>query len=143
KANILKLNEDEAYVLAEMFKIAGKTVSEYAESLVEKYGLEFCLVTLGGKGAFAVAKTGKRIYTPAMRVNLVDTCGAGDAFTAGFISSILAGKELKEACTFGNAIGALVSGQQGATQPISESEVEAFIKTGNIAEYDKRFVEFL
>ena len=53
-----------------------------------------------------------------------DPLGSGDAFSAGFISKILSGSDLREACRFGNQLGAIVATQAGATQTIHKNEME-------------------
>ena len=60
-------------------------------------------------------KNGKVISVPALKVEVVDTIGAGDAFAAGFLAARLAGKDMKTCLTSGvesatDAVG-LVGGQ--------------------------------
>ena len=128
RGNILKLNNDEMPVVAEMYSISHSTIAEFAESLFRKTPLEYCLITLGGRGAFAASKKGEEVYVPAYKVELIDTCGSGDAFTAGFLYTLLQEKGLGDACKFGNALGAMVAEQHGATQTITPAEIEILSK---------------
>lgn len=48
------------------------------------------LVTKGGAGAFATSATGVEVDVPAPAVQVVDTVGAGDSFTAGLIDKMWA-----------------------------------------------------
>jgi sugar/nucleoside kinase (ribokinase family) len=60
-------------------------------------------------------------------VELADSLGAGDAFSAGFIHKTLRDSTLTDACQFGNVLGAIVATQVGATGDIPEGAVENFI----------------
>ncbi|WP_086729608.1 sugar kinase, partial [Streptomyces carpinensis] len=53
------------------------------------------VVKLGSDGCAAVAD-GERLCVPAVRVDAVDTVGAGDAFVAGYLAELLSGKPLEE-----------------------------------------------
>ena len=143
QANILKLNDEELAVLVELFGLQGNSAPAQIEDLLKHAGLEYCVVTLGARGALAISNAGEQIYIPGFRVNLVDPCGSGDGFAAGFIHSLLNGQSLSEACRFGNALGALVAQQEGATQPISFEEIVSFMETNQPAVIDKEFAELM
>jgi fructokinase len=130
QANILKLNDEEIAILVDFLGLQGGSIPDQAENLLKHAGLEYCVVTLGERGAFALSHRGEKIYRPGYHVNLVDPCGSGDGFTAGFIHALHQGESLKQACRLGNALGAMVAQQEGATQPISYEEVMAFMEAG-------------
>ncbi len=67
------------------------------------------------------------VYEPGYKVRMEDPLGAGDAFSAGFISRILSGAGLRDACRFGNQLGAVVASQSGATQTITSTEMKDMI----------------
>jgi fructokinase len=125
-ADVLKLNEDEAHSLGEMLGISHRTLGAFCESIVAEWGVQFCLVTLGEKGAFGYAADGEQTYAPGYRVTVTDSLGSGDAFSAGFVHKILRGAALDEAVAFGNILGAIVATQTGATAPIPRAEIERF-----------------
>ncbi len=143
QANILKLNDEELTVLADVCRLQGDAIPARTENLLNRVDLEYCVVTLGERGALAISKEGEKVYIPGYRINLVDPCGSGDGFTAGFIHSLLAGHPLGEACRLGNALGAMIAQQEGATQPISYDEVLAFMETNRPTVIDKEFAEFI
>ena len=59
--------------------------------------------------------------------SLVDATGAGDAFGAGLVSSLMRGAELGEALDVANACGAMVAAREGIwAQLPSLTEVNAF-----------------
>ena len=124
-ASVLKLNEEEAHALGAMLDIRHDTIAGFCEAIVHKYRLRFCLVTLGEKGAFGFSDDGQRAYAPGYEVTVADSLGSGDAFSAGFVHKILRDASLAEAVAFGNALGALVATQTGATTPLTREEIQA------------------
>jgi fructokinase len=128
KADVLKLNEQEAHQLGEMLGVSHQSLAEFCTEMLDKWSLKHCLVTLGEKGVFAVSAEGGRVYVPGYRIVLADSLGSGDAFSAGFVHKILRGEGSASACRFGNALGAIVATQTGATCPIGQAEVDRYLK---------------
>jgi fructokinase len=127
RADILKLNEDEARYLAAFCQVDGAPLSAFCAQILERCLLSHCVVTLGERGVFAVSSREERVYVPGFQVQVVDTVGSGDAFTAGFLHALLRGQSLAECCRLGNALGALVATQSGATQPIGRETLSDFL----------------
>lgn len=125
-ADILKLNETEAHELAEIMGIPHDTLPIFCENVINLWDLEYCLVTLAEFGVFASSAEGEQIYIPGHKIELIDSLGAGDAFSAGFVTKILRGSTLQEACTLGNILGALASSKVGATAIITQDEITNF-----------------
>jgi fructokinase len=119
RADILKLNEGEARELAGMFGIPGQTGRVLIGQLAKGAGLDAVVITLGAKGVVA-QKGDQWLYAPAFEAEVVDTCGSGDAFSAGFLRAWLEGWPLPQCCRWGNAFGAIVAGQAGATAPFPD-----------------------
>ncbi len=143
QANILKFNDEELAKLADLLGLQGDSAPDQAERLLEHAGLEYCVATLGERGAFALSRRGEKIYSPGYHVSLVDPCGSGDGFAAGFIHALLEGESLKQACRLGNALGAMVAQQEGATQPISYREAMAFMDANHPEIIDKGFKDYM
>jgi len=143
QANVLKLNDEELAVLVDLLGLQGDSVPDQAENLLKHADLEYCVVTLGERGAFALSHRGEKIYSPGYHISLVDPCGSGDGFAAGFIHALLEGGFLEQACRLGNALGAMVAQQEGATQPISYREVMAFMEAGSPGIVDRGFADFM
>jgi fructokinase len=139
EADILKLNEDEARELSSLLFAGSPSLHLFCEQALEEYGLETCLVTLGARGAFAASRQGEKVYVPGYRVELSDTVGAGDAFTAGFIHAFIHQSALKKAVEYANLLGALASTVKGGTAPIAPEEIEALRVKGSARIYDSRF----
>ncbi len=91
RADVLKLNDDEAAVVAPFYGLADVPLREFPVALLAGTRLSHVVVTLGSRGAFAVARTGESVYEPAHAVEVIDTVGSGDAFSAGFAHGLLAG----------------------------------------------------
>lgn len=142
RANILKLNLQEAHYLAELFEISLASLPEFCAEMTEEWSLSSCLVTLGEHGAFAASAEGTKVYVPGYEVRAVDTCGSGDAFSAGFLHEHLRGASLAESCRVGNAFGAMVAMQRGATEPISPEEVRQFLEGRRARFHEPRLKAF-
>jgi fructokinase len=142
RANIVKLNEEELHELTGIYGLTAKSLPEMTESLLSKAELSYCVVTLGPKGAFAVSKEGENVYVPGFEVKLTDPCGAGDGFAAGFIHSLLNKDSLPQACRFGNALGAMVASQEGATQVITYREIVEFMENASPGIIDYKLKNF-
>lgn len=138
-ADVLKLNDQELMTVDRIFSLPGGTIAEKALALVKMTNLRCTVVTLGEGGACAVSRDGQTVYEPAYTVAPVDTIGSGDAFTAGFVHALLEGRPLSDACRLGNALGALVTGQRGATEPLPRDRLDALLSRGERRPADPRF----
>jgi ribokinase len=65
------------------------------------------IVTMGENGALILGSNGEPQPVPGLRVNVVDTTGAGDAFNAGLAVALSEGKDMLSAVRFANCAGAL------------------------------------
>jgi fructokinase len=85
QARWVKLNE------AELELLAGSSDGETAEAFRSDHGLNAVIVTRGEGGAVVVDGNGTFGAAPPTRVEVVDTVGAGDAFSAMFILGLVKG----------------------------------------------------
>jgi sugar/nucleoside kinase (ribokinase family) len=76
-------------------------------------GAGLLAITCGADGAVVVSHEGTQ-QVPAFAVDVVDTTGCGDAFSAGFIYAIGIGRAPRDAAILGNALAALVAGGLGS-----------------------------
>ncbi len=125
-ADLLKLNDDEVRMLDELLEVSCGDPVAFCAEMMTRYPLQHCLVTFGENGALAVSRTGETIYEPGYCVNVVDTLGSGDAFTAGFVHEVLHGAAARQACRFGNVLGAIVATQVGGTEPVASEMIARF-----------------
>jgi sugar/nucleoside kinase (ribokinase family) len=70
-------------------------------------GVGCVAATCGARGALVATADGSETV-PAFDVDVVDTTGCGDAFSAGFLTGVLAGRTPAEAAALGNATAAQV-----------------------------------
>jgi fructokinase len=124
RAELVKINEDEAGVLASIFGIRSRDLRDIGTALCRRFGLLHVIITMGPRGACVCDTAGVTAADPCLDVPRVDPCGAGDAFTAGFLASFLDGESIEECCRRGNALGSLVQGRRGATDPVASDEVD-------------------
>ena len=122
RADILKLNEDELPVVARFFGLEG--AAEVVAQLVERFSLRYVVFTEGGRGSRVTAADGRTSYLATPRVEVADTVGAGDAFTATFAASLMQGLPMEECHRRAVAVAAFVCTRHGAIAPLSE-----FMKT--------------
>jgi fructokinase len=125
RAQILKLNEGEVFELTRIFSYPGAELAEQARRIEEEWSLEALIVTLSERGVLGSSR-GRQVYLPGYRVDLADSVGSGDAFSAGFLQRWLRGSTLEEACAVGNRIGALVATHTGGTTPVRQDELDEF-----------------
>jgi sugar/nucleoside kinase (ribokinase family) len=71
-------------------------------------GVGCVAATRGADGALVVDEDGAHAV-PAQRVEVVDTTGCGDAFSAGFLRGLAAGRSRRDAAALGCAVAALVA----------------------------------
>jgi fructokinase len=115
RCDVLKLNEDELPVVAAMADVTG----DLAEGLRKQFGLRLVALTLGPRGSVLYTPQG-RLEEPGSPVAVVDTVGAGDAFTAALAAGVLQGLDLPIAHRRAAKLSAFVCTQEGATPDTSE-----------------------
>ena len=119
-ANAVKLNEEELPVVARLCGLEGASPAEQLRALCGRFGLRLAALTRGACGSLLVSAQGEW-EAPAPPTEVVDTVGAGDAFTATLLVGILAGDSLDAVSRRANAVAAYVCSQAGATPPIPDA----------------------
>jgi fructokinase len=123
-ANVLKLNDTELPVLAELLDIEGDETAQL-QTLRDRFELEWVIYTRGDKGSRIV--TDRRDETqPGCPATVIDTVGAGDAFTAAVTVGLLRGMELSRIQTMANRAASFVCSQTGAVPRLPEELAGAF-----------------
>lgn len=113
RCNILKINDEELIQVSHMFGYPGIDLQDKCWILLGKYNLKMLILTCGINGSY-VFTPGNISFLPTPKVEVADTVGAGDSFTAAFISSILKGKSVAEAHALAVQTSAYVCTQKGA-----------------------------
>ncbi len=118
-ANVLKLNELELSIVSDLLGVNGGEESEKLRKLQKKYSLRLIALTKGDCGS--ILFNGERISKhPGFKVEVLDTVGAGDAFTAAVTVGLIKKWDLDTINDFANKLGGYVCTQQGATPKIPE-----------------------
>ncbi len=117
-ADVLKLNNEELPIISEMCSITGNETNILRQFL-ERYDLKLIALTKG--------KNGSRLLTPeydsnkpAKMIKVVDTVGAGDAFTAALVSGLLRNFPLEKIHEQAVNLAGYVCTQKGATPELSD-----------------------
>lgn len=110
RCNILKINDEELDIVCNVLGIEG---DDKCKTLTDIYDLKSLIFTCGTKGSFIYTRDNV-FFRPTPVVEVADTVGAGDSFTAAFISSLLKGKSLQEAHALAVETSAYVCTQKGA-----------------------------
>jgi fructokinase len=116
RADIVKINEEELLLIAEMLKLPGTCGLDHGLGLIERFNLDYLLVTCGADGAWMLAKDGTETHAPGRKLhgNLVDTVGAGDGFSAICMLGLLANWPAELMLARANAFAAALCGIRGA-----------------------------
>jgi fructokinase len=121
-ADILRLSEDDLTLL-----LPGADPEEACDTW-HAAGARLVVITLGGRGALA-SLDGHRVTVPTPAVDVVDTVGAGDSFTAGLLHRLaalghlggrldaLSPEDVTDACSFAARVAALTCSVPGANPP--------------------------
>lgn len=121
RCNILKINDEELVTVSRMFGYPGIDLQDKCWIMLGKYNLKMLILTCGINGSY-VFTPGNVSFLPTPKVEVADTVGAGDSFTAAFIANILKGKSVAEAHRKAVEVSAFVCTQPGA-MPAFPSEL--------------------
>ena len=119
-ANVLKLNDTELPILADMLHLSGSD-DALLQQLVARFSLKLVALTRAPPGAVLLSASGERSDLLAPATVVVDTVGAGDSFTAVLVIGLLDGLPLPTINAWGNRVAAFVASQSGATPHLPDS----------------------
>ncbi|MGH4037493.1 MAG: carbohydrate kinase family protein [Sphaerochaeta sp.] len=123
KCNILKVNDEEVPIVAEIIG-CDESESTVVAKLQKDYNIEIVLVTKGKLGT--TLYSGDLVLNQGINdVKVVDTVGAGDSFSAGFLNSYFNKDSLKEALKRGSLLADYVVTQSGAIPSYSDEVKKA------------------
>jgi len=117
-------NDDEAAALT------GERDPHRQVERLRELGAGTVIVTMGGQGVVAGSADGV-IELPALRVEVVEPSGAGDAFAAGLVCGLLEGWELPRSLEFASMMGASACTRLGCTAGLpTRAEADAYLERG-------------
>lgn len=117
-ANVLKLNDQELCVIANILALSGETI-DILKSLQDDYQISSIALTQGAAGAMLLRHS-EAVRVPSVPTTVVDTVGAGDAFTAALMIGLLNEQPLKEIAHFATGVSSYVCSQRGATPSLPD-----------------------
>ncbi len=136
-ATVFKMNDAEVAQVLSLLGMPGEDVAEgdtlrrSAQRLLTEFPtLQLVAITCGGNGSLLVTRDEWHQHA-GFPVKVVDTIGAGDAFTAAMAHYLLRGAELAVLNEAGNRWGGWVASQSGAMPPLSAAtrgEIETAIE---------------
>lgn len=113
KCNVLKINNDEFGIVAPMLGLPVNDFETGSRRLMQEYGLKMVVLTCGEDGSWIyTADESSFMETP--KVDVVDTVGAGDSFTAALCASLLKGQSIRAAHQRAVEVSAFVCTKTGA-----------------------------
>jgi ribokinase len=125
--DVLTPNESELRILLGLPPDDPTDTLELANRL-RAFGVRHIVVTRGGSGALIIHADGSSELIPGVSVNVVDTTGAGDAFTSALAVALAEGKTLSDAVRFATVAGALACTQLGVIPALANRPaIEAWI----------------
>lgn len=122
RSSVVKMNDQESRLIGRLLLGKDLNEKECALRLRDRYEIPIVLVTLGADGCLVVDHCGSA-HVPGRSVKVMDTIGAGDAFSATFLAGWLRGLSPQHAAVLANCVGAYVASQRGAVPEYSD-EIE-------------------
>ncbi|MDQ7089692.1 MAG: carbohydrate kinase [Methylococcales bacterium] len=124
RATIFKVNSDELHCIGSLFNLLGSE-NQMLATLSERYSLQLCILTKGAQGSLLYTKSQKSVHN-GLNVEIKDSVGAGDAFTAAIAFGVLNNFELDYIHACANQLAAFVCSQQGATPKLPPEIINLF-----------------
>jgi len=120
KCNILKINNEELETVSVMLGLPDGPQQSRAKALLSMFGLKALILTCGATGSH-VFTSEETSYIATPQVEVADTVGAGDSFTAAFVSGLLKGLDIRQAHRLAVETSAFVCTQEGAMPELPAS----------------------
>ncbi len=124
RSTLVKVNEDEARVLGGLLFDGLCAPEDFARAVLARHAVvRAVIVTMGADGCLVCERDKVAVRCPGVKVEVADAIGAGDAFSAAFLSAWLAGATAGEAAEAGNRRGAWVASRRGAVpeEPVGQA----------------------
>jgi fructokinase len=128
RCNILKINDDEVLIVGKLFGWESKSELEICNQLLHSCDLEIVVLTKGTLGSYVVTKN-ETSFKPTPVVEVADTVGAGDSFTAAFVAALLHSQSISDAHQLAVDVSAYVCTQHGAMPVLPDTLISRMKKT--------------
>jgi fructokinase len=124
-ATILKMNDEELPLVADLCSLEASSEGEMVRKLMDEYRIPVVLLTKGKKGSTCYQED-QKIDMPCGNVAVVDTVGAGDSLSAGFLTSFIATGDARKALFVGSTLADYVCAHRGAI-PDYDDTIKSFL----------------
>ena len=108
--------------IEEASEMAGLSEPQDVAKWFKDRGVRNAILTMGGDGVYVAPETGEPFVLPAHDIDVVDTTGCGDSFTAGIIVGLAKGWTLRESARFASAVAAQVAQGLGSAGKLTSFE---------------------
>jgi len=122
RANIVKCNEEELPILSEIAGLTNQSAQSY-HAYLKTRGIDCFILTEGDKQSTVFLNDAVSVF-PTPTVAVLDTVGAGDAFSATFVSRMMLGDTLEQAHRRAVDVSAYVCTQDGAMPDLPKEFLE-------------------
>jgi fructokinase len=123
QADIIKLNHDELPTVVQLLGLPFLDEESAAQWLLHTFRIKLVCITRGATGSLLMSEYAKHEH-PGISVQVVDTVGSGDAFTAALVYHYLRRNSLATMNEAANRMGSWVASQTGATPAPDEGQLE-------------------
>ncbi|HJD91347.1 carbohydrate kinase family protein [Bacteroides coprosuis] len=120
--NTLKINDEELILLSKKLGLTHKNIQGQCQFILQLYSLKMVILTCGVKGSYVFTPE-KESFKPTTPIEVVDTVGAGDSFTAAFCATLLKGKSIEEAHQRAVDVSAYICSCAGAMPMLKEEHI--------------------
>ena len=131
RAHVVKLTEEEMKITGTLVDLPCDSVASFCQAGSARYGWRAAAVSLGAFGC-EIWVGGEYAKAGGIPIQIADTVGAGDAFSAAFLHGISLGWEARKIAEFANRVGAVVVSRPGGIPEWSLDDVLALYETGSI-----------
>ena len=126
-ADVVKLNEAEVGAVGQMLGTSHPSIERFCRKYAETFRWQAVCVTRGARGC-ALLVSDEYFEVGGYSVDVQDTVGAGDAFSAAFLHGLASEWPAEEIADFANRLGALVASREGAVPSWDLEECSALVR---------------
>ncbi|MEQ6119364.1 PfkB family carbohydrate kinase [Reichenbachiella sp. MALMAid0571] len=118
--NILKVNDDEVSILSDILFGNHLGFEAFSKEVIKQFSqIKIIIITTGKKGC-VLYYDGQLVTVPGVAVNVKDTVGAGDSFSAAFLSTYYKTGDPIKSASIANHVGGFVASMSGAIPRYSD-----------------------
>lgn len=125
-ATVLKLNDEELPILADLLGWPADDDHRLLARLAERFDLRAVALTRGARGSL-LWTAGRTWNWPGSDLKVADTVGAGDSYTAALALGLLSGKAPEDILCIAHRVADFVCTQSGATPPMPADFADEFV----------------